>query len=134
MVRVANKKNVIQAVKQVISNKTCAGGFHEDVCCPEPYRYKYKYICKAVPRDFRICREKTDCPCCPAPYEYEYTVHVTCVPGKCEPDNDVCPIEPPSKPSCAVCPSKSVSTDSFPTKFSEESCSTSKVRRRHRRL
>jgi len=120
------------ANQQAASCNSCAGGFHEDVCCPEPYAYKYKYFCKACPGDFRIWREKTDCPCCPAPYEYEYTVRVRCVPGKCERDDD-CPKPQPQPQPQPLCPTKSSSTDSFPTNFSNSTPVKSCRPRRHRR-
>ncbi len=96
----------------------CAGGFHDDVCCPEPYRYKYKYNCKAVPCDFKIWKQKTDCPCCPAPYEYQYTVYVTCIPTECVREPLPCP-QPAPESSCTE-----PTTDSFPTTFSASTSSS----------
>ena len=136
MARTNNTKNTTKAPKKVEQTQkqkggcatgNCAGGFHDDVCCPEPYRYKYKYNCKAVPGDFKIWKQKTDCPCCPAPYEYQYTVRVTCIPTECV--REPLPIPRPIPESS----SSESTSDSFPTTFSAStSSSTIEIRPRRK--
>lgn len=90
--------------------------WHDEICCPTDYKYKYDYCCDAKTGNFQIWREKTDCPCCPTDYKYKYTVKVHCIPSECIKDDckqpkyesstsETCESRESSEAeSCKVCP------------------------------